>query len=69
MEEMRNAYKILVEKPVGKRPLGNPRRKWEDNIRMDLREISWDGVDWMRLAQDGDRWRNVVNTVMNLGAQ
>jgi len=47
---MRNAYKILVGKPEGKRPLGRPRRRWEDNIRMDLREIEWQGVDWMHLA-------------------
>jgi len=60
---MRNAYKILVGKPTGKRPLGKPRRRWEDNIRIDLREIGWEGVDWIHLAQDRDQWWAVVNTV------
>jgi hypothetical protein len=60
------AYKILVGKPEGKRPLGRPRRRWKDNIRMDLREIGWGGMDWIDLAQDRDQWRAVVNTVMNL---
>jgi len=64
---MRNAYKILVGKPEGKRPLGRPRRRWEDNIRMDLREIGWEVVYWIHLAQDRDQGRVVVNTVMNLG--
>jgi hypothetical protein len=63
---MRNAYKILVGKPEGRKPLGITRRKWEDNIRMDLRETGCEGVDWIRLAQDRDQWRAVVNTVMNL---
>jgi hypothetical protein len=62
----RNAYRILVGKPVGKRPLGRPRRRWVDNIEMDLREIGCDGMDWIDLAQDRDRWRALVNTVMNL---
>jgi hypothetical protein len=62
----RNAYRILVGKPDGKRPLGKPRRRWEDNIRMDLREIGWGGMDWINLAQDRDEWRASVNTVMNL---
>jgi hypothetical protein len=66
MEEKRNAYRILVGKPEGKRPLGRPRRKWGDNIKMDLREIGWDGMDCIDLAQDRDRWRALVNTVMNL---
>jgi hypothetical protein len=66
MEEVRNAYKILVGIPEGKRSLGRPRRRWEDNIRMDLMEIRWERVDWMHLVQDMDRWRAVVNTVMNL---
>jgi hypothetical protein len=57
----RNAYRILV----GKRPLGRPRHRWE-NIRMDLREIGWGGMDWIDLAQDRDQWRALVNTVMNL---
>jgi hypothetical protein len=64
--ETRNAYRILVGKPEGKRPLGRPRRKWVDIIKMDLREIGWDGVDWTELAQDSDQWRALVNTVMNL---
>jgi hypothetical protein len=64
--EERNAYRILVGKPEGKRPLGRPRLRWEDNIRMDLREIGWGGMDWIDLAQDRDQWRALVNTVMNL---
>jgi hypothetical protein len=66
MAEERKVYKILVGKPEGKRPLGRPRRRWEDGIRMDLREIGLVGVDWIRLAQDRDRWRAVVSAVMNL---
>jgi hypothetical protein len=66
MEETRNAYKILVGKPEGKRPLGRPRRRWVDNIKIDLREIEWDSMDWIELAQDRDQWRALVNTVMNL---
>jgi hypothetical protein len=62
----RNAYRILVGKPEGKRPLGRPRCKWEDNIRMDLRERGWCGMDWIDQAQDRDQWRALVNTVMNL---
>jgi hypothetical protein len=61
-----NAYKILVGKPEGKRPLGRPRRRWVDNIKMSLREIGWGGVDCLDLAQDRDPWRALVNTVMNL---
>jgi hypothetical protein len=64
--EKRNAYMILVGKPKGKRPLGRPRRRWVDNIKIDLREIGWDGMDWMDLAQDRDQWRVLVNKVMNL---
>jgi hypothetical protein len=60
------ACRILVGKPEGKRPLGRPRRRWVDNIKMDLTEIGWDGVDWIELAQDRDLWRALVNTVMNL---
>jgi hypothetical protein len=59
----RNAYRILVGKPEGKRPLGRPRRRWVDNIKMDLREIEWYGMDWIDLAQDRDQWRALVNTV------
>jgi hypothetical protein len=66
MEENRNAYMTLVVKPEGKRPLGRPRRQWVDNIKMDLREIGWDGIDWIDLAKDRDQWRELVNTVMNL---
>jgi hypothetical protein len=55
-----------VGKPEGKRPLGRLRRRWEDNIRMDLREIGWGGMDWIDVAKDRDQWRAVVNTVMNL---
>jgi hypothetical protein len=55
-----------VGKPEGKRPLGRPRRRWVDNIKMVLREIRWDGMDWIELAQDRDQWRGLVNTTMNL---
>jgi hypothetical protein len=64
--ENRNAYRTLVGKPDGKRPLGRPRRRWEDNIRIDLRETGWGGMDWIDLAQDRDQWRALVNTVINL---
>jgi hypothetical protein len=63
--EKRNACRISVGKPEGKSPLGRPRRRWEDNIRMDLREIGWNSMDWMDLAQDRVQWRALVNTVMN----
>jgi len=62
----RGVYKVLVRKPVGKRPLGRPRRRWEDNIKMDLQEVGVGCGDWMELAQDRDRWRALVSTVMNL---
>jgi hypothetical protein len=65
-ENGRNMYRILVEKLEGKRPLGTPRRRSEDNIKMDLGEIGWDGMKWIHLAQDRDRRRDLVNTVMNL---
>ena len=64
MGERRGVHRVLVGKPEGKRPLGRPRRRWEDNIKMDLREAGGGG-DWMELAQDRDRWRALVNTVMN----
>ena len=64
MGEGRGVHRVLVGKPEGKRPLGSPRRSWEDNIKMDLREVGGGG-DWMELAQDRDRWRALVNTVMN----
>jgi hypothetical protein len=60
------AYRILVGRPEGRRPLGRPRRKWEDNIKMDVQEVGWGGVDWIDMVQDRDRWRAVVNAVMNL---
>jgi hypothetical protein len=66
MGKTRNAYRILVEKPEGRRLLGRPRRRWVDNIKVDLRETGWDGMDWINLAQDRDHWRALVNTVMNL---
>ena len=56
----------MVGKPDGKRPLGRPRPKWENNIKMDLQEVSWDGTDWIYLAQDRDRWRTLMNAVINL---
>ena len=59
-------YRVLVGKPEGKRPLGRPRRRWEDNIKMDLQEVEGGCGDWMELAQDRDRWRALVSTVMNL---
>jgi hypothetical protein len=60
------AYRMLVGKPEGKRPLGRPRRRWVDNIKMDFGETRWDGMDWIDLAQDRDQWRALVNTAMNL---
>jgi hypothetical protein len=66
MGKVRGAYNILVGKPEGRRPLGRPRRRWEDNIKLDLGEIGFGDVNWIRLAQDRDRWRALVNTMMNL---
>jgi hypothetical protein len=66
MGEGRNVYRVLVGKPEGKRPVGRPRRRWEDGIKMDLREIGCGGVEWTQLAQDRDRRRAVVSAVMNL---
>jgi hypothetical protein len=66
MGEGRKVYRVLVGMPEGKRPLRRPRRRWEDGIKMDLREFGWGGVEWIHLAQDRDRWRAVVNAVMNL---
>jgi hypothetical protein len=65
-EEKRNAYILLVKKPEGKRPLGRQRRRWVDNIRMDLREVGWGDVDWIDLAKDRNRWRALVHSVLNL---
>jgi hypothetical protein len=64
MEEKRNVYRILVGTPERKRPLGRSRRRWADNIKMDLREVEWDGLDLIDLVQDRDQWRALVNTVM-----
>jgi hypothetical protein len=66
MGEGRDVYRVLVGRPKGKRPLGRPRHRWEDNIKMDLREIRIDEVNWIQLAQDRVQWRAFVNTVMNL---
>jgi hypothetical protein len=67
--DMKNIHRILVRKTEGKRPLRRPRRRWENNIRMGIREVEWEGVDWMYTAQDRDQWLVVVNTVMNLRVQ
>ena len=66
MGERRGVYRVLVGKPEGKRPLGRPKRRWEDNIKMDLQEVGRGGMDWIDLAQDMDRWRALVNAVVNL---
>jgi hypothetical protein len=66
MEEKSNADRILVGKTEGKRPIGRPRRRWEDNIKLDLRGIKWGAKDWIDLAQNRDQWRAIVNTAMNL---
>jgi hypothetical protein len=66
MGEMRNAYRIWMGKQEGKRPLGRPRHWWEDNIKMDFREIKWGGINWIDLAQDRDQWRALVDMVMKL---
>jgi hypothetical protein len=66
MGERRGAYRALMGKPVGRRPLGRPRYRWENNIKMDLREVGWGGMDWINLAHDRDRCWALVNMVMNL---
>jgi hypothetical protein len=66
MRKKRNAYMLLVGKPEGKRLLGRPRCRWVDNVRMDLGEMEWGAVDWIGLAQDRNRWRALVNSVLNL---
>jgi hypothetical protein len=66
MGKKRNMYRLMVGKPEGKRPLGRPRHRWVDNIRIDLVEIGWGGADWIGLAQDRDKWRALVNAIMNL---
>jgi hypothetical protein len=64
--EKRIAYRVLVRKPDGNRPLGGPRCRWVDNTKIDLREIEWDGMEWIDLAKDRDQWRALVNTVINI---
>jgi hypothetical protein len=64
----RNTYRLLVRKPEGKRRLGRPRRRWVENIKMDLGEVGWSGADWIALAQDRNRWRALANSVINLRA-
>jgi hypothetical protein len=66
MMAKRNAYRILVGNPEGKRPLRRPRRRWVNNIKMDLREIGWNGIDWIDLARNRDQWRALVSVVMSL---
>jgi hypothetical protein len=66
MGAKRNAYRILVGKSEGRSPLGRPRRRWMGSIKIDIREIGWDDMDWIDLVQDRDQWRALVNTVMNL---
>ena len=66
MGERRNAYRVLVGKPEGRRPLGRPTHRREDNIKMDLQQVRWGSTDWIDLACDRDRWRAVVNVAMNL---
>jgi len=66
MGERRGVYRVLVGKPEGKRPLGRPRRRWENNIKMDLQEVVYGGMDWIELTLDRDRWRARVKAVMNL---
>jgi hypothetical protein len=65
MGQRRGVYRVLVEKTEGKRALGRPRRRWEDNIKMDFQKVCWDGMDWKELTQDRDRWVARVNAVMN----
>jgi hypothetical protein len=64
--EGKGVYRVLVGKPEGKRPLGRPRRRWEDNTKADIQEVEFGVMDWIELAQDTDRWRALVNAVMNL---
>ena len=66
MGEGSGVYRVLVEKPEGKRPLGRPRSRWEDNIKMDTQEVGCGGMDWIKLAKDRDRWRALVNVVLNV---
>jgi hypothetical protein len=64
-----NEYRVLFRNPEGKRPLGRPRRKWEDNVGTDLEDMGWDSMDWIDLAEDRDQWHAIVNTVMNIRLQ
>jgi hypothetical protein len=66
MREGRVVYRVLVGKPEGKRPLGRPRRRWDDNIKLEIEKVGCGGMDWIELAQDRNRWRALVNAVMNL---
>ena len=66
MADSRGAYRVLVSRPEGNSPLGRPRRRWKDNIKMDLEELGWRGVDWIDLVQDRGRWRARVKAMMNL---
>jgi len=66
MGERRGVYRVLAGKPEGKRPLGRPRRRWEDNIKMDLQEIGCGGMDWIEQAHDRNRWRELLNAIMDL---
>ena len=66
MGDREGAYRVLVGKPKGKKPFGRPRYRWEDSFEMDLQEVAWRDMDWIDLAQDGDRWQVFVNVVMNL---
>ena len=66
MGDRRDVYRVLVGKLEGKRPLGRPRRRWEDNVKVDRQEVGCEGMDWIELAHDSDRWRALVNAVMNL---
>jgi hypothetical protein len=66
MGERRDLCRVLVGKPEGKTPLGRPRRRWKDNIKMDLQEVRCEGMDWIELSEDRDRWRALVNAIMNL---
>ena len=66
MEQFRDAYRVLVRKPESKKPLGRPRRRWKNTIKMDLREVGCDLRDWMALAQESDQWRAYVRAIMNL---
>ena len=69
VDERRGVYRVLVGKPEGKRPLGRSRRRWEDNIKINLQEVGCGDMDWIELAQDRDRWRAFVNVVMNIWAR